>query len=131
MIVHAEDVGHFGRDLTSEVILEEEAPGETVYWEVLKEEAKKSGQGLVMAIHSHLWMDTADDDLRVYRAIGATAISTFAFKTGLMYLGIDHFSSLRPLIRPERRCLIRKGESWSSRQVDSSQDTTSTSNNSA
>lgn len=41
--MHAEQVGYFGRDVTSEVILEQEADGETVDWDVLKKEVKKSG----------------------------------------------------------------------------------------
>lgn len=120
MMVHAEDVGYFGHDVTSQVILEEEAQGETVHWKGLTEKARNNRDGAVRAIYSHLWMDIEDDDLRVYRAIGVTAISAEAFKEGLEYLEIDHFSSLRPVIRPDRRCLVRRGESWSSNQVDSS-----------
>lgn len=131
MMVQAEDVGYFGRDLTSEVILEEEATDGTVNWQPLKKEAKESGPGFVTAIYSHLWMDTAEDDMSVYRAVGVTAISASAVRAGLRYLGIDHFASLRPVIRPERRCLIPRGESWSSRRVDSSEDSSSSGDTSA
>lgn len=112
MMVHTEEVGYFGRDLTSEVILERETDGETVNWSSLKQEVKSCGTQPIMAIYSHLWMDTSDNDRSVYSAVGTTAVSSSAFVAGLRYLGIEHYNCLRPVIRPERPCLIPKGESW-------------------
>lgn len=66
----------------------------------------------MMAIYSHLWIDTPNEDQKVYRAIGITAVSSSAIVAGLRFPEIKHYSCLRPVIRPERRCLIPEGESW-------------------
>lgn len=109
MRVPVEDAGYFGRDITSDVILEEEADGEAVDWDVLKKEARDGGDLQVMAIYTHLNMEIVDNDLKVYRAVGTTAISNLAFCNGLMDLGIEHYRSLRPPVKPDRRCLIPRG----------------------
>lgn len=111
MRVPVEDTGYFGRDITSDVILEEEADGETVDWDALKKEAKDGGDLQVMAIYTHLQMDVVNDDLKVYRAVGTTAISNSAFCNGLMDLGIEHYRSLRPPVKPDHRCLVPRGSS--------------------
>lgn len=111
MRVPVEQVGYFARDITSDVVLEKEADGEAVDWDVLKKEAQDGGDLQVMAIYTQLWMDVVEDDLKVYRAIGTTAISNSAFCNGLMDLGIEHYRSLRPPVRPDRRCLVSRGGS--------------------
>lgn len=111
MRVPVEQVSYFARDITSDVVLEKEADGEAVDWDVLKKEAMEGGDLQVMAIYTHLWMDVVEDDLKVYRAIGTTAISNSAFCNGLMDIGIEHYRSLRPPVRPDRRCLVPRGGS--------------------
>lgn len=111
MRVPVEDVGYFGRDITSDVILEREAEGEAVNWDVVKREAREGGDPQAMAIYTHLSMDIVEGDLKVYRAVGTTAISNSAFCNGLMDIGIEHYRSLRPPVRPERRCLVPRGGS--------------------
>lgn len=111
MRVPVEEAGYFGRDITSDVILEKEADGEAVDWDVLKQEARDGGDLQVMAIYTHLQMEVVDDGLKVYRAVGTTAISNSAFCNGLMDLGIEHYRSLRPPVKPDRRCLVPRGSS--------------------
>lgn len=62
-----------------------------------------------MAIYTNLHMDVVDDGLKVYRAIGTTAISNSAFCDGLMDIGVTDYQSLRPPVKPERRCLMPRG----------------------
>lgn len=111
MRVPVEQVGYFARDITSDVVLQKEADGEAVDWDVLKKEAKEGGDLQVMAIYTDLWMDVVEDDLKVYRAVGTTAISNSAFCDGLMDIGIEHYRSLRPPVRPDRRSLVPRGGS--------------------
>ncbi|KAG6358191.1 hypothetical protein INS49_014075 [Diaporthe citri] len=109
MRVAVEQVGYFARDITSDVVLEKEADGEAVDWDVLKKEAKDGGDLQVMAMYTDLWMDVVEDDLKVYRAIGTTAISNSAFCNGFMDLGIEHYGSLLPPVRPDCRSLVPRG----------------------
>lgn len=124
MMVHVDEVGHFGRDMTSEVILEQEADGESIDWDMLRMKAKEDKEEHMMAIYSHLHMDVIQDenDLPVYRAVGTTVVSISAFCDGLMDLGLEHYNALRPPFRPERRCLVPRGTSWASRPSGSSED---------
>ncbi|KAI7775614.1 hypothetical protein LA080_006529 [Diaporthe eres] len=94
MRVPVEEVGYFARDITSDV-----------------KEAKEGGDLQVMAIYTDLWMDVVQDGLKVYRAVGTTAISNSAFCDGLMDLGIEHYGSLCPPARPKPRHLVPRGGS--------------------
>lgn len=74
----------------------------------------------VMAIYIHLLMDIVEDDLKVYRAVGTTAISNSAFCNGLIDIGIEHYRSLCPPVRPDQRSLVPRGGSWYFRPAESS-----------
>lgn len=64
-----------------------------------------------MAIYIHLSVDIFEDDLKVYLAFGTTAISNSAFCNDLMDIGIEHYRSRCPPVRPDQRSLVPRGGS--------------------